>query len=175
MGTSKKWKEEKTVPGWTRSVIVILIRTLPRFELSSTVSPSLRLSWVQSVLLISSRAHYLNSVAYFKTVFSFYCNLSFDIININNFTYKGRRHKFTEGAILGALQALKVYRYDGLIRTNELIYDLLCLGKSFEQTIDNDTKSFTLNFIDWKNPAGMDLTLSSTPNRVKPPWPIIRQ
>jgi len=72
---------------------------------------------------------------------------------INNFTYKGRRHKFTEGAVLGALQALKVFRYDGLIRTNEQIYDLLCLGKSFEQTIDGDTKSFTLNFIDWENPA----------------------
>ena len=72
---------------------------------------------------------------------------------INGFTYKGRRHKFSEGAILGAFQALKVFRYDGLISTNEQIYDLLCLGKSFEQTIDGDTKSFSLNFIDWKHPG----------------------
>jgi len=71
---------------------------------------------------------------------------------INSFTYKGRTHKFSEGAILGALQALKVYRYDGLISTNEQIYDLLSLGKSFEQTIDGDTKSFTINYIDWRNP-----------------------
>ncbi|HHD83085.1 MAG TPA: type I restriction endonuclease subunit R [Bacteroidetes bacterium] len=71
---------------------------------------------------------------------------------INSFTYKGRTHKFSEGAISGALQALKVFRYDGLISTNEQIYDLLSLGKSFEQTVDGDTKSFTINYIDWKNP-----------------------
>ncbi len=71
---------------------------------------------------------------------------------INEFTYKGRRHKFTEGSILSALQTLKTYRDDGLIRTNEHIYDLLCLGKSFEQTIDGDTKSFTVKYIDWENP-----------------------
>lgn len=72
---------------------------------------------------------------------------------INEFSYKGRRHKFSEGAILSAVQAIKTYRYDGLIRTNEQIYDMLCLGKSFEQTIDGDTKSFTVNYIDWNNPS----------------------
>ena len=41
---------------------------------------------------------------------------------------------------------------DGLIRTNERVYDLISLGKSFEQTIDGDTKSFTLNYVDWKRP-----------------------
>lgn len=71
---------------------------------------------------------------------------------INQFTHKGRRHKFTEGAVLSALQAIKTYRYDGLVRTNEQIYDLLCLGKSFEQTVDGDTKSFTIKYIDWENP-----------------------
>src|SRR5215475_11332693 len=41
---------------------------------------------------------------------------------------------------------------DGLIRTNEQVYDLISLGKSFEQTIDGDTKSFTLNYVDWIRP-----------------------
>src|SRR5262249_16975293 len=41
---------------------------------------------------------------------------------------------------------------DGPMRANERIYDLISLGKSFEQTIDGDTKSFTLNYIDWKRP-----------------------
>src|SRR5436190_24387229 len=30
---------------------------------------------------------------------------------------------------------------------------MLSLGKSLEQTIDGDTKSFTLNYIDWRNSA----------------------
>jgi type I restriction enzyme, R subunit len=41
---------------------------------------------------------------------------------------------------------------DGLMRANERIYDLISLGRSFKQTIDGDTKSFTLNYIDWKRP-----------------------
>ena len=35
------------------------------------------------------------------------------------------------------------------MRTNEKIYDLLVLGKSLPQTIDGDTKSFPLLYIDW--------------------------
>ncbi len=38
------------------------------------------------------------------------------------------------------------------MRVNERIYDLLSLGKSFEQTIEGDKKSFTLNYVDWKRP-----------------------
>ena len=42
--------------------------------------------------------------------------------------------------------------FDGLVRTSEQIYDLLVLGKAMEQTIEGDTKSFTLQYIDWRNP-----------------------
>ena len=38
-----------------------------------------------------------------------------------------------------------------MVQTNEKIYDLICLGKSFEETIAGDTKSFTLKYIDWEN------------------------
>ena len=41
------------------------------------------------------------------------------------------------------------------MRTNEKIYDLLILGKSLQQTIDGDTKSFPLSYIDW-NPRPAD-------------------
>ena len=71
---------------------------------------------------------------------------------INRFTYKGREHEFSDGALISVVQTIKNYRDDGLIRTNEQIYDLLCLGKSVEQTIDGDTKSFTVNYIDWVHP-----------------------
>ena len=43
--------------------------------------------------------------------------------------------------------------FDGLVRTSEKIYDLLVLGKAMEQAVEGDTKSFTLQYIDWRNPA----------------------
>jgi type I restriction enzyme R subunit len=38
------------------------------------------------------------------------------------------------------------------VQTNEKIYDLLTLGKSFTETIAGDQKSFTLKYIDWERP-----------------------
>ena len=42
-------------------------------------------------------------------------------------------------------------KYDGLQKTNEAVYDLITLGTAMDQTIEGDSKSFTLNYIDWKN------------------------
>lgn len=70
---------------------------------------------------------------------------------INRINYKGREYLFSEENIQTAIQALKNVKYDGLVRTNEEIYDLITLGKSLEQSIEGDSKSFTLNYIDWKN------------------------
>jgi type I restriction enzyme R subunit len=70
---------------------------------------------------------------------------------INRINYKDREYLFSEENIQSAIQKLKNIRYDGLIRTNEEIYDLLTLGTSLEQTIENDTKSFSLKYINWKN------------------------
>jgi type I restriction enzyme R subunit len=72
---------------------------------------------------------------------------------LNRITYRGKQYEFSEGNIQAAIQALKDVPFDGLVRTSEKIYDLLVLGKAMEQTVENDTKSFTLNFIDWRNPA----------------------
>ncbi len=72
---------------------------------------------------------------------------------LNRIAFKGREHEFSDANIQAAIRTLKdVVLADGLIRTNERVYDLLALGKSFEQTIDGDTKSFTLNYVDWKHP-----------------------
>jgi type I restriction enzyme R subunit len=71
---------------------------------------------------------------------------------INVIQSKGRQYPFTEGNILAAVEALKTVVYDGLVRTNEKIYDLLCLGKSMTQAIDGDAKSFPMHYIDWKHP-----------------------
>ena len=72
---------------------------------------------------------------------------------INRIRHKGGEYLFSEENIQSAIQKIKNVRYDGLQKTNEEIYDLITLGTSLEQTIDGDSKSFTLNYIDWKNPA----------------------
>jgi len=70
----------------------------------------------------------------------------------NRVRYKGRELPFTEGNILSAAQALKEIPYDGLVRTNEKAFDLLCLGKSLQQSVGGDVKSFSLHYIDWEHP-----------------------
>jgi len=68
------------------------------------------------------------------------------------YTFKGREHVFTENAITNAVQVLKAFRATGAIHQNEEAYDLLCLGTSVPQTVDGDTKSFSISYIDWKHP-----------------------
>jgi type I restriction enzyme, R subunit len=72
---------------------------------------------------------------------------------LNRISFKGADHEFSDANIQAAIQTLKDAAFaDGLMRANERIYDLISLGRSFKQTIDGDTKSFTLNYIDWKRP-----------------------
>jgi len=68
------------------------------------------------------------------------------------YDFKGSTHPFTENAIQNVVQALKAFRATGATHQNEQAYDLLCLGMSVPQTVEGDTKSFTIDFIDWKNP-----------------------
>ncbi len=72
---------------------------------------------------------------------------------INRIQYKGREFLFSEENIQSAIQKLKNVQYDGLLRTNEVIYDLITLGTALEQTVEGDSKSFNLHYIDWRNPA----------------------
>lgn len=72
---------------------------------------------------------------------------------LNRISFKAADHEFSDANIQAAIQTLKDAAFaDGLMRANERIYDLISLGRSFKQTIDGDTKSFTLNYIDWKCP-----------------------
>ena len=72
---------------------------------------------------------------------------------INRIRYKGTEDSFSESNIHEAVRKLKNVKYDGLMKTNENIYDLITLGTALEQAVENDMKSFNLNYIDWKNPA----------------------
>jgi type I restriction enzyme, R subunit len=70
---------------------------------------------------------------------------------LNQINTKGNTYPFSEANITEAIQRLKNIHYSGLNKTNEDVYDLLTLGTSLEQTIDGNTKSYSLKYIDWKN------------------------
>ena len=71
---------------------------------------------------------------------------------INRIQHKGENYLFSEENIQSAIQRLKNVKYDGLLKTNEAVYDLLTLGVALEQSVEGAARSFTLNYIDWKNP-----------------------
>ena len=72
---------------------------------------------------------------------------------LNRIQHKGGSYLFSEENIQSAIQRLKNVKYDGLLKTNEAVYDLLTLGVALEQSIEGDLKSFTLNYVDWRNPG----------------------
>ncbi|MFH0726944.1 MAG: HsdR family type I site-specific deoxyribonuclease [Pseudomonadota bacterium] len=70
---------------------------------------------------------------------------------LNRINHKGREYLFSEENIQTAIQKLKNVKYDGLLKTNEAVYDLITLGTALEQAIEGDSKSFNLHYIDWRN------------------------
>ncbi len=71
----------------------------------------------------------------------------------NGIHYKSKDYHFSEANIQEAIQKIKNVKYDGLQKTNEVIYDLITLGTALEQTVEGNSKSFNLNYIDWKTPS----------------------
>jgi type I restriction enzyme, R subunit len=71
---------------------------------------------------------------------------------INSFEYRGQEHAFDRSAVEEGIRALLNQDDDGLVRTNEKVWELLRYGKAVPQTVDGDTKSFTLQYVDWKHP-----------------------
>lgn len=71
---------------------------------------------------------------------------------INSIQYKDKEFSFSDSNINSAIIALRELPIqDGFIKANQAFYDLITLGKSLEQTILNDKKSFSFQYIDWKN------------------------
>jgi len=70
----------------------------------------------------------------------------------NKIEFRGQQYEFSNANISNAIKAIKDFPLmDGLVITNEKVYDTLTLGKSFEENIQDDIKSFTLQYIDWNN------------------------
>lgn len=72
---------------------------------------------------------------------------------INKIEYKGKEFAFSESNINTAVLALRdLPLQDGFIAANQAFYDLVTLGKSLEQNILGDKKSFSFKYIDWEHP-----------------------
>ena len=60
---------------------------------------------------------------------------------------------FTDSNIENAIIALRdIPMVDGYMTTSERIYELLTLGVSLDQSIEGDSKSFDLQYINWQQP-----------------------
>ena len=72
---------------------------------------------------------------------------------LNSFTHKGTKCDFSEESLRGAVLKLKNMQYDGLVRTNYKIYDLLTLPQSEEESVEGDKRSYDIRYVDWQEPA----------------------
>ncbi|MDJ1472438.1 type I restriction endonuclease subunit R [Xanthocytophaga flava] len=72
---------------------------------------------------------------------------------INKIEYKGKEFPFSDANINTAILALRdLPLQDGFMAANQAFYDLVTLGKSLEQTVLGDKKSFSFQYIDWEHP-----------------------
>ena len=72
---------------------------------------------------------------------------------INGYEYKGKRYKFSQSNVLKAVDELAgASLNEGLMVANERITNLLLLGTSLEENLEDGTRrSFSFKFIDFEN------------------------
>ncbi len=76
---------------------------------------------------------------------------------INSYEYKGEIYKFSAGTIGQAIKDLNESLLTGLISTNEKIYDMLTLGKSYQENmVDGVKRTFDIKYIDFEHPENND-------------------
>ncbi|SAY38477.1 Type I restriction-modification system,restriction subunit R (EC 3.1.21.3) [Candidatus Synechococcus spongiarum] len=77
------------------------------------------------------------------------------LMGMNRFTHRGHGYGFDLEDAHEAMGRLKPTpdQQKGLQGTNQDIYDTLVLGTTTTKTIGGDSKSYTLRFVDWENPA----------------------
>ena len=69
------------------------------------------------------------------------------------YPYDDETRFFSGGSIAAAVRALNVQATAGLYAANKEIYDMLCAGKSLEETLPDGTRqSFDISFIDFEHP-----------------------
>lgn len=79
--------------------------------------------------------------------------LKTQLSKINKIEYRQKEFSFSETNINNAILAIRdLPVQDGFIAANKAFYELITLGKSFDQTVLGDKKSFSFHYIDWKHP-----------------------
>lgn len=79
--------------------------------------------------------------------------LKSQVQKINKIDYKQKEFAFSESNINNAILAIRdLPVQDGFIAANKAYYELITLGKSFDQTVLGDKKSFSFRYIDWEKP-----------------------
>ncbi|AOM82069.1 type I restriction endonuclease subunit R [Salisediminibacterium beveridgei] len=74
--------------------------------------------------------------------------------NTNGFEYGDKTYAFSNGNIHQAIEDLDENLTDGLVKTNEKIYETMMLGRSYSETLpDGSKKSFSIQYIDWDDPS----------------------
>lgn len=72
---------------------------------------------------------------------------------INRIEYKNKEFQFTDTNINTAILSLRdLPIQDGFTAANKFFYELITLGKSLEQNVLGDKKSFSFKYIDWEYP-----------------------
>ena len=72
---------------------------------------------------------------------------------INTIQRRGKSYKFSDANISSAILTIRdLPIQDGFMAANATMYDLITLGKAYEENIDGDKKSHTIKYIDWDNP-----------------------
>lgn len=68
---------------------------------------------------------------------------------LNRIRRGGRAHAFSDSNIAEAIARLQDMRFDGLLRTNERVTDLLQLGTALPQRVEGETREWQLRYVDW--------------------------
>lgn len=72
---------------------------------------------------------------------------------INKIEYKQKEFPFSDANVNSGILALRdLPVQDGFMAANKAFYELTTLGKSFEQSVLGDKKSFSFQYIDWNRP-----------------------
>jgi type I restriction enzyme R subunit len=73
-------------------------------------------------------------------------------LSTQQFTFGSKKFFFSPGSVGKAMRALDIPITSGLSLCNKEIYDLLCSGKSLEETLpDGSLQSFDISYIDFDN------------------------
>ncbi|MBK0075566.1 type I restriction endonuclease subunit R [Bacillus sp. S56] len=72
--------------------------------------------------------------------------------SFNSYEYKGQTYRFSDSNIQQAIRDLDEPLTNGLVKTNESIYETLMKGRTYSEFLpDGSKKSFTIQFVDWNN------------------------